>query len=141
MHCGTTLTLAVNSFQRYKMPKGKEMPFIGGDSSIRTLQWHVGGGNYFTTTNNAPGSGGWFGVSCHSWSAFRGLATAKRCQRRSDFATNFGGNNGDYKMDHAGNHGGTTRCKHGITSIGVGHWIRLCTDLKYLAKGEVKAKC
>ena len=40
------------------------------------------------------------------------------------------GSNGDYKMDHSGGHTGTTRCMHGSTGIGVGHWIRSCDDAK-----------
>ena len=106
----------------YKLTKNTVLRFDGGAVSVATLQWRIDNGNYFNVTNNQAGSGNWWGISVHS-TAFNGLASSKRCLKKSNFSQS-GGSNGDYKLDHSGAHAGTTRCLHGTTAIGVTHWVR-----------------
>jgi len=121
----------------YKLNNGEVLPFTGGNLDVGgTYSFHQGSGNYYEVYNNADGSGNWLGISTHG-SGWRGMPTASRCTYKPDFALN-NCNNGDYKMDHVGAHGGTTRCTHGATGIGVSHWIRLCSDFKYISG---KGKC
>ena len=104
----------------YKMSQGVPLRFDGGNVPVSQVQWHIGAGQYFTVSNNAAGN--WWGISVHG-DAFNGLASNKRCTVKANFGLT-GGNNGDYKLDHAGTHSGTTRCNHGVTGIGVSHWVR-----------------
>ena len=119
----------------YKLNNGEVLPLIGDPLYVgSTYSFHTSSGNYYEVNNNAGGH--WYGISTHS-NAWRGMPTASRCTYKPDFAlTNC--NNGDYKMDHIGAHGGTTRCTHTATKIGVSHWIRLCSDFKYISG---KGKC
>lgn len=122
----------------YKLSPNEVLPLVGGDLNVgSTYSWHKGNGEYYEVRNNAPGSGCWYGISCHA-GAWRNMQTSQRCTYKPDF-TKTSANNADYKMDHCGAHAGTTRCVHGKTGIGVAHFIRFCQDIgKYglAAKGK-----
>jgi cysteine-rich repeat protein len=67
-------------------------------------------------------------LSTHG-AAFNGLSSSKRCVSKAAFSES-AGSLGDYKLDHNGNHAGTTRCVHDVTGLGVSHWVRraICGD-------------
>jgi formylglycine-generating enzyme required for sulfatase activity len=115
----------------YRLPQGTGLRFDTGAVAVATIDWYIGGGQYHTVTNNQGGEGApgccWWGISVHSSSAagdaWNGLPSSERCISKNDFSVT-NGSNGDYKLDHNGTHSGTTRCIHGITGIGISHWIR-----------------
>lgn len=126
----------------YKLEQNEVLP-VSSNVNVNVgskFTWHRGSGRYRGVRNNAPGSGCWHGISCHS-SAWLGFTTSERCTFKPDFRLT-SATNADYKMDHCGAHAGTTRCVHSRTAIGVAHWIRWCSDQVYIKdSGKNFGKC